>query len=46
MLLKGFRGLLNEGRVRASGEMALKQLQPDKLVVAAELEDVTYRVLG
>jgi translocation and assembly module TamB len=44
VLLKGFRGLLNEGRVRASGEMALKQLQPGKLVVVAELEDVTYRV--
>ncbi len=44
VLLKGFRGLLNEGRVRASGEIALKQFQPDKLVVVAELEDVTYRV--
>jgi translocation and assembly module TamB len=44
VLLKGFRALLNEGRVRASGEIALKQLRPDKLVVSAELEDVTYRV--
>lgn len=44
VLLKGFRGLLNEGSVRASGEIALKQLRPDKLVVVAELEDVTYRV--
>ncbi len=43
VLLKGFRGLLNEGRVRASGEIALKQFQPDKLVLVAELEDVTYR---
>jgi translocation and assembly module TamB len=44
VLLKNFRGLLNEGRVRGNGEIALKQLQPDKLVVVAELEEVTYRV--
>jgi translocation and assembly module TamB len=43
VLLKGFRGLLNEGRVTASGEITLKQLQPDKLSLVAELEDVTYR---
>ncbi|MBN1209284.1 MAG: translocation/assembly module TamB [Myxococcaceae bacterium] len=43
VLLKGFRGLLNEGRVTASGEIALKQLRPDKLSLVAELEDVTYR---
>lgn len=43
VLLKGFRGLLNEGRVTASGEIALKNFEPDKLSLAAELEDVTYR---
>ncbi|HYH97968.1 translocation/assembly module TamB domain-containing protein [Hyalangium sp.] len=43
VLLKGFRGLLNEGRVTASGELALKQFQPDKMTLVAELEDVTYR---
>ncbi len=43
VLLKGFRGLLNDGRVSASGEITLKQLQPDKLSLVAELEDVTYR---
>jgi translocation and assembly module TamB len=43
VLLKGFRGLLNEGRVTASGELVLKQFQPDKMTLVAELEDVTYR---
>jgi translocation and assembly module TamB len=43
VLLKGFRGLLNEGRVTASGEITLKQLLPDRLSLVAELEDVTYR---
>jgi translocation and assembly module TamB len=43
VLLKGFRGLLNEGRVTASGEIVLKNLLPDKMSLAAELEDVTYR---
>ncbi|MDY7228474.1 translocation/assembly module TamB domain-containing protein [Hyalangium rubrum] len=43
VLLKGFRGLLNEGSVRASGEIALKQLVPDRLSLVAELENVTYR---
>jgi translocation and assembly module TamB len=37
LLLKGFRGLLNEGRVTASGEIALKHFQPDKLSLVAEL---------
>ncbi|WP_224243991.1 translocation/assembly module TamB domain-containing protein [Hyalangium gracile] len=43
VLLKGFRGLLNEGRVTASGEVVLKHFLPDKLSLVAELEDVTYR---
>ncbi len=43
VLLKGFRGLLNEGRVTASGEVVLKQFLPDRLSLVAELEDVTYR---
>ncbi len=43
VLLKSLRGLLNEGRARASGEITLKQLQPDRLSLVAELEDVTYR---
>ncbi|EAU65692.1 hypothetical protein STIAU_7803, partial [Stigmatella aurantiaca DW4/3-1] len=45
VLLKGFRGLLNEGSVTASGELVLKQLQLDKVSLVAELENVTYRVL-
>lgn len=43
VLLKGFRGLLNEGRVTASGEIALKHFEPDKLSLVGELQDVTYR---
>lgn len=43
VLLKGFRGLLNEGRATASGEITLKNFVPDKISLAAELEDVTYR---
>ena len=38
-----FRGLLNDGRVTASGEVVLKQFLPEKLSLVAELEDVTYR---
>jgi translocation and assembly module TamB len=43
VLLKGFRGLLNEGRVTASGEITLKRFEPDKLSLVGELENVTYR---
>lgn len=43
LLLKGFRGLLNEGRATASGEITLKNFLPDRISLAADLEDVTYR---
>ncbi len=43
VLLKGFRGLLNEGRVTASGELGLKNFEPERISLVAELEDVTYR---
>lgn len=43
VLLKGFRGLLNEGRVTASGELTLKHFEPDRLSLVGELVDVTYR---
>jgi translocation and assembly module TamB len=43
VLLKGFRGLLNDGHVTASGEVTLKHFVPEKLSMLAELEDVTYR---
>ncbi|SET30561.1 translocation/assembly module TamB domain-containing protein [Stigmatella erecta] len=45
VLLKGFRGMLNEGTITASGELVLKQLQLDKVSLVAELENATYRVL-
>jgi translocation and assembly module TamB len=43
VLLKGFRGLLNEGRATANGEIGLKNFEPDRISLVAELEDVTYR---
>ncbi|WP_407741749.1 translocation/assembly module TamB domain-containing protein [Hyalangium sp.] len=43
VLLKGFHGLLNEGRVTANGELGLKNFEPDRISLVAELEDVTYR---
>ena len=44
ILLEGLHGLLNEGRVQASGDVRLEKFRPSKVLVNVSLADVATRL--